>query len=381
MSITTTRRGRATRACGAAALLTAATLGAGGCSSTPRGGATPLPTETGVPVNQWYMRTQDEVVHYVAEYGREAKPGNVAIVLHGGWGAEHSYLLPAVLPLADEFRLAMYDQRGSLRSPVRPPARVSYAALVEDLDQLRQRLGLEKVTLVAHSMGNHLAYAYLRAHPDRVAGLVLVGATTPAPFGEARPAFLADVWPDFSDADAEALAARQREFDRSIFDRAVRIAADEGIVPDEFRNARPGEPGLSEKFEAATSTDQAATAWWRVQFTCVNTFGGRNWRQMGGGQVFYSGEAGQAVLEDPDYQAATPEFWGALKSFDGPVRVIIGTHDYVDLGPTMWPRLTRALKHGRLTVIPNSGHSIWMDEPRAFEAALRKALRDTAGTR
>ena len=139
-----------------------------GCAAGPKpaegrppSAAATLPTDEGIPVNQWYMNTTDadgaKLTHYIAEYGVESKPGNTVIVLHGGWGAEHSYLVPAIKPLADEYRFVLYDQRGSLRSPAVPPAKITYDALVEDLDQLRQRLGLEKVTLKAHSMGNMLA--------------------------------------------------------------------------------------------------------------------------------------------------------------------------------------------------------------------------------
>lgn len=81
----------------------------------------PLPVDAGIPVRQWYMKTADDVVHYVAEHGIESRPGNVVVVLHGGWGAEHSYLLPAVRPLGHEYKFVLYDQRGSLRSPVKPP--------------------------------------------------------------------------------------------------------------------------------------------------------------------------------------------------------------------------------------------------------------------
>jgi proline iminopeptidase len=364
-----------------ATVLLSAAAGTACCTAAPSTRATPLPTVDGVPVYQWYLRTEDDVAHYVAEFGPRAASTPTVVVLHGGWGAEHSYLLPALLPMANEFRVVMYDQRGSLRTPVTPPAQISYAALVDDLEQLRQRLGLDKLTLLAHSMGNHLAYGYLLKHPDRVAGLVLVGPTTPAPFGEAKPGFLADVWPDFSEADAQAIADRQREYDRGVFRRAVRIAADEGLVPAELGDVQPGTPGVREAFDAAISTDQQKTDWWRIQFTCVNTFDGRNWRTMIGGQSFYSPAAGQAVLEDPQYQAAIPQYWQALKAFRGPVRVIIGTHDYVDLGPTMWPKLITPLSDARLTVINNAGHSLWMDNPRAVDVALRSALREATGTR
>jgi pimeloyl-ACP methyl ester carboxylesterase len=73
--------------------------------------------------------------------------------------------------------------------------------------------------------------------------------------------------------------------------------------------------------------------------------------------------------------------WPALKAFEGPVRVIIGTHDYVDLGPTFWPRLVAAMPNARLDTIQNAGHSIWMDEPEQFTQSLHAALEATTAGR
>jgi pimeloyl-ACP methyl ester carboxylesterase len=62
------------------------------------------------------------------------------------------------------------------------------------------------------------------------------------------------------------------------------------------------------------------------------------------------------------------------------VRVIIGTHDYVDLGPTLWPKVVERIPNAHLDTIQNAGHSIWMDEPEAFNRSLRSALEAvTAG--
>ena len=340
----------------------------------PQRTAGALPTDEGIPINQWYMSTTDadgaRLSHYVAEYGVEATPGNTVIVLHGGWGAEHSYLVPVIKPLADQYRFVLYDQRGSLRSPATPPAKVTYANLIEDLDQLRQRLGLEKVTLMAHSMGNMLAYGYLRAHPDRGAGLVLVGPALPgAPMlpgfslGEERlaPLFVNEVWPDFSKADAEAWATRTREF---IHDpkRWSDLAIDAGLLPADWAVQHPPEtePDL---WELYLKTDQQRTMGWRISFTCVNTYSGRNWRETLGGMVFYNQDAADSIISDPEFVPMVDATWPALKSFKGPVRVIIGTHDYCDLGPTFWPRLVPAIPNARLDTILNAGHSIWMDEP------------------
>lgn len=339
-------------------------------------------TDEGVPVNQWYMRTQDadgsQLAHYILEYGVEAKPGNTVIVLHGGWGAEHSYLLPAVRPLADTYRFVLYDQRGSLRTPLVPPAKITYQSLVDDLEQLRLRLGLEKITLLAHSMGNHLAYGYLRAHPERVARLILVGAVPPASLDSNKPAFLKDVWPEFSDADAAAIATRKETWTRDWSDRCLNIAINEGLIPKDWAVKHPPDTDLQALY---IKKDQDKTAFWRMCFTAVNTFGGDNWRQMLGGMVYYTQAVADAVLADPAYETAAGDFWPALKKFSGPVRVIIGTHDYVDLGPAFWPRLVAKMPNARLEVIPNAGHSIWMDEPEQFAQTLRGALNDATGSR
>ena len=48
-----------------------------------------------------------------------------------------------------------------------------------DLDALRQALGAEKLTLWGISYGTHLAFSYLRAHPDRVHRAILAGIEGP----------------------------------------------------------------------------------------------------------------------------------------------------------------------------------------------------------
>lgn len=124
---------------------------------------------------EWYYRADDDCTVYVKEIGS----GTPVIVLHGGWGAEHSYLLDAFHGLDSQYRLIFYDQRGSLRSPC-PDSLISVQRHVSDLEGLRAELGLERALIVGHSMGTFLAMSYLQEHPDRVDGLVLLGALIPS---------------------------------------------------------------------------------------------------------------------------------------------------------------------------------------------------------
>src|SRR5262245_65928224 len=50
---------------------------------------------------------------------------------------------------------------------------------VADLEALRRRFGLERMTLVAHSFGPAIAASYAMAHPDRVARMIFLGPVPP----------------------------------------------------------------------------------------------------------------------------------------------------------------------------------------------------------
>lgn len=81
----------------------------------------------------------------------------------------------AIAPFA---RVCTYDRAGlGWSDPA--PADWSQAGMIADLHRLLAAAGVRgPYVLVAHSMGGPLARAYARAHPDEVAGLVLVDTTT-----------------------------------------------------------------------------------------------------------------------------------------------------------------------------------------------------------
>ncbi len=321
---------------------------------------------------QWYFWTDDGVQHYAFEMGTARQPGDTIVVLHGGWGAEHSYLVRPLTPLASHHRFVFYDQRGSLRSPA-PDSTIRLARLVDDLEHLRESLGLEQLTLLAHSMGGSLAYAYLAAYPDRVRGLILVGATLPAPFTGGPPmALLEEVWPD---ADLDAMQARQQEFFEGYPVRAREVMERDGVIPEHLRDV-PEEGG--ELWQAMS--DKERTRHWRVTFTAVNSCNPSRWREMEGGMIYYSQNVpNQLMSPEGGYAERAAQFWPAVRRFEGPVHVVIGTCDYVDLGPTVWPRVVDHLPNARLHLVENSGHAIWMDDPEGFTDAVRSSLAEIHG--
>lgn len=98
----------------------------------------------------------------------------MVVVLHGGPGAHHDYLLPQYDLLARGRTLFYYDQRGGGQSPVAREAPVGWREHVADLEALREQLGIERLTVCGYSWGGLLAVLYLLEHPNRVERLALV---------------------------------------------------------------------------------------------------------------------------------------------------------------------------------------------------------------
>jgi proline iminopeptidase len=104
------------------------------------------------------------------------------LVLHGGPGASHDYLLPQMLELAKSNELIFYDQRGGGRSKTDDRAPITWRTHVEDLDAVVAELGLDAPAIVGYSWGGLLALLATidRARRDAVLPSLLV-LIDPAP--------------------------------------------------------------------------------------------------------------------------------------------------------------------------------------------------------
>lgn len=109
--------------------------------------------------------------------------GTPAVYLHGGPGSGCSSGARRQFdPTA--YRAVLFDQRGCGRS--RPLADTSAADLsanttwhlVEDVERLREHLGIERWVVVGGSWGVTLGLAYAQRHPRRVAAMVLAAVTS-----------------------------------------------------------------------------------------------------------------------------------------------------------------------------------------------------------
>jgi proline iminopeptidase len=82
------------------------------------------------------------------------------LVLHGGPGADHRYLLPQMLRLGDRYDLLFYDQRGGGKSRTDAHDVVTWRAQVSDVGAVVREFGLALPAIVGYSWGGLLAMLY-----------------------------------------------------------------------------------------------------------------------------------------------------------------------------------------------------------------------------
>lgn len=120
------------------------------------------------------VETTTRRVRGVDLFERRIGEGPPTVVLHGGPGAHHDYLLPGFDALAQGRTLVYYDQRGGGRSPVPRDVPVGWEEQVEDLEALRQLWGMDQLSIAGYSWGGLLGLLYATRYPAQVSRIALV---------------------------------------------------------------------------------------------------------------------------------------------------------------------------------------------------------------
>jgi proline iminopeptidase len=149
-------------------------------------------------------------------YTRQVGDGPSVVVLHGGPGAHHDYLLPQYDRLAARRAILYYDQRGGGRSAVPRDVAVGWREHVADLEALRNHWRFDRLTLLGYSWGGLLAVLYALEHPNQIARLALVSAAPLTAvwreeFERRFAARMAQPWIARSRAELSALGLAQRD--------------------------------------------------------------------------------------------------------------------------------------------------------------------------
>jgi aminoacrylate hydrolase len=101
------------------------------------------------------------------------------LVLVTGLGGNASYWALQVPMFAKDFKVVVYDHRGSGRSTMSP---ISYSVdqMTADVVALMDALEIERAHFVGHSLGGAIAQVMAIEHPDRMRSLVISSSWTAA---------------------------------------------------------------------------------------------------------------------------------------------------------------------------------------------------------
>jgi proline iminopeptidase len=239
----------------------------------------------------------------------------LVVLLHGGPGDDSRYIQPLTgrvdgWALADEHEVVIFDQRGSGLSRRHDGDDISLAIYLHDLEALVDRFAPnERVILIGHSWGGMYAAMYMNAHPDRIAGAVLL-----------EPGGLSSELAGDDDTDFDFTSEWLSDF---AWGRQLVTMTDHAQA-DYYLNV-----GALADFQPQRHDD--FSPWWRF-----------------GAQVKLELILGE-LLEDYD-------FTEQLGEIDREVLFVVGERTE-DLGEAQQRRQLEVFEHASLAVVPDAGHS------------------------
>ncbi|MEW2166253.1 alpha/beta hydrolase [Streptomyces sp. NPDC007084] len=250
--------------------------------------------------------------------------GPPLVCLPGGPMQDCSYL-GELGGLSAHRRLILADPRGTGGSAVpEDPATYRCDRLVDDVEALREHLGLDRLDLLAHSAGTNLAVLYAERHPERVARLALI---TPSPYA----------------VGVEITGAVRRE-------TAL------------LRHAEPWFPEAFAALERIVAGDGDAEA-----FLAIAPFWYGRWdedaRAHRAAEDAHRNQEAAARYGDG---AFTPDATrAALARLSCPVLVLAGEVD-LNSPPSAVAEVAAVFPHAEMVVQPGAGHFPWLDDAEQF---------------
>ena len=282
---------------------------------------------------EWYLITKDKQRIFVKELG---KGKDTLIIVHGGFGANHDYMIDISKGLEKKYHFVFYDQRGSLLSPV-SDSLINFQKNVDDLLSLTNSLKIKNAKLVCHSMGTLVGMEFQKQHPDLVEKLVLIGSI-------------------YIKADsAESIFSEQ--MGKNI----------------QWLESQKKYTDLIAKYETRKNelTDKEKTELWRIQFACANIYNVDKWKLMKGGWAYYNGKSGSLMSQSFNFSY---DYSRSLTKNEFSTTIIQGQYDFLDFNAKKHKDAIGNLPIN-LVIIQNAGHNIWIDQPEMFRRELIKALR------
>ena len=246
----------------------------------------------------------------------EAGSGQALVLLHGIGSGAGSWIAQ-LEALSDSYRVIAWDAPGYGSSTALGPEIPEAADYAASLAAFLETLNITRAHIVGHSLGAMMACAFARANPDRILSLLI--ADPAAGYGASSPAL-------------------REEKRRGRFEPLARL----------------GPEGLArERHGALLSEDAPAWARDRVrtQMAAIRPDGYRQAVEM---------------LMHGDIRAD-------IRDLDMPATVVAGGADTVT-PPDGCRAIADCFSSSRFVLLPGLGHACYVEDPDAFNGALREHL-------
>ena len=257
--------------------------------------------------------------------GSRMREKPIAFLVHGGPGGDHTGFKPTFSPLSQKMQLVYFDHRGQGRSARGVKETYTLDNNVEDMEALRQYLGIGKIIVIGTSYGGMVALTYASRYPKQVSHLIAIVTVADFRFLERAQQNLE------LRGTPEQKAVAQRLWDGSF--------ETEAQLREYFQVTRS-------LYSVTTDPDAPPAKTWD-----------------------------RAILS---IDAINVAFGGFLRSYDvrdqlpkitAPTLVLAGRHDWI-CPPEFSEEIAQAIPQADLRIFENSGHSIRIDEPEAMLDAI-----------
>lgn len=306
--------------------------------------ATSRAQSTVYPQQEGFVDAHGVLIYYTA-FGN----GSPLLVVHGGPGADHTYFLPYVLPLARTHRLIFIDERGSGRSErLHDASLYAVEAMVEDVEDVRIALHLGKISLLGHSYGGVLAQAYALKYQQNLSHLIL-NITFPS----------------------------TRQMNEVLAQEKAQMPPEKLRRLNELEQA--GLFGKGEAWEHGRYTEEyEKLAWGPGYFPFL--YGARpdaTYDPVGGAPTNWElyramwGEHGEFVI---DGNLKSVEYVDRLPTIHVPTLIMAGDHD--ECNPSLSREMHDKIAGSELVILPNSGHMNFVDQPDLWQKSVEDFLGD-----
>jgi proline iminopeptidase len=290
-----------------------------------------------------YVDANGVLIYYV-EFGK----GSPLMVLHGGPGADHTYFLPWLLPLARTHRLVFIDERGSGQSErLQDASKYTIEAMADDVEAVRVALKLGKIDVLGHSCGGVLAEAYALKYQEHVNHLILNST-----FASTRE--MNEVLAREKAAMSPEKLARLNQLEQAgLYGKGA--IWEHGRYPAEYETLAWGDGYFPFLYGARpdASYDPAqgnAPTNWEL------------YREMWGSH-------GEFII---DGNLKSVEWVDRLHTIQVPTMVMAGDHDECD--PSLSREMHEKIAGSKIVILPNAGHMNFVDQPEMWQKAVQGFL-------